>query len=133
MFAETLKDHNANVQKWRAAEKDIEGARRAPRRRLPDTPTTAVASRGGRGPRRGAVVRTVPPAKAPAAADQKPPRPSRSRDRQAAADEARQVGGQAQHGAALPAFDAAPTCSACCRDGVARPNGRAGGMLEALT
>lgn len=36
VFAETLKDHNANVQKWRAVERDIRG-----RREGTDTPTTA--------------------------------------------------------------------------------------------
>ena len=37
VFSETLKDHNANVQKWRAAEKDIEGqgGRRQPPTRRP--------------------------------------------------------------------------------------------------
>ena len=36
VFAETLKDHNANVQKWRAVERDIKGKREGG-----DTPTTA--------------------------------------------------------------------------------------------
>ena len=36
VFAETLKDHNANVQKWRAVERDIKGKRDGN-----DTPTTA--------------------------------------------------------------------------------------------
>lgn len=36
VFAETLKEHNANVQKWRAVERDIRGKREGT-----DTPTTA--------------------------------------------------------------------------------------------
>ena len=56
VFAETLKDHNANVQKWRAAER----GKAAP---VPDTPTTAAPLPSG--PKTRAVIRTVPPAKAP--------------------------------------------------------------------
>ncbi len=37
-FAETLKDHNANVQKWRAVERDIRGKREG----VSDTPTTVA-------------------------------------------------------------------------------------------
>jgi UPF0755 protein len=64
-FAETLKDHNANVQKWRATERDIR-AKQAPAP-TPDTPTTAAPST----PKARAVVRTVPPAKAPPAEKEK--------------------------------------------------------------
>jgi UPF0755 protein len=56
VFAETLKEHNANVQKWRATERDMR-AKAAPA----DTPTTAAPPPAAKG---RAVVRTVPPAKA---------------------------------------------------------------------
>ena len=41
MFSETLKDHNANVQKWRAIEKDMKAKAGRPRR-PPIRPTTAA-------------------------------------------------------------------------------------------
>lgn len=69
VFSETLKDHNASVQKWRAVEKDIKSRAQPP---AADTPTTAPGSAKTR-----AVVRTLPPDKAaePAApADAKPKR-----------------------------------------------------------
>jgi len=58
VFAETLKEHNANVQKWRATERDMR-AKAAPA----DTPTTAAPPPAAAAKAR-AVVRTVPPAKA---------------------------------------------------------------------
>jgi UPF0755 protein len=60
VFSETLKDHNANVQKWRATEKDLR-AKAAPA--AADTPTTASPAPAAKA---RAVVRTVPPAKAAA-------------------------------------------------------------------
>jgi UPF0755 protein len=62
VFAETLKDHNANVQKWRAAERDSKAKAVAPA--AGDTPTTTAPAPPAAKAR--AVVRTVPPAKAPA-------------------------------------------------------------------
>ncbi len=62
VFSETLKDHNASVQKWRQVEKDIKGKAAAP---AADTPTTAAPAAAAAKAR--AVVRTVPPAKAPPA------------------------------------------------------------------
>jgi UPF0755 protein len=59
VFSETLKDHNTNVQKWRAAEKDLKAKAAPP---AADTPTTAAPVGKTR-----AVVRTVPPTKAPPA------------------------------------------------------------------
>ena len=62
VFAETLKDHNANVQKWRTVERDMKG------KAVPasaDTPTTAAPTQAPAKAR--PVVRTVPPAKAPPA------------------------------------------------------------------
>ena len=58
---ETLKDHNANVQKWRMVEKDLK-VKAAPT--AADTPTTAAP---GPAAKARAVVRTVPPAKTPPA------------------------------------------------------------------
>jgi len=55
VFAETLKEHNANVQKWRAAERDLKG-KATPA--AADTPTTAAPAAKTR-----AVVRTVPATK----------------------------------------------------------------------
>jgi UPF0755 protein len=52
IFSETLKDHNANVQKWRAVEKDVK-AKLVPVPAPGDTPTTAQ-------PKTRAVVRTPP-------------------------------------------------------------------------
>ena len=57
VFSETLKDHNANVQKWRATEKDLRN-KSAPQ----DTPTTAAPAPSTK---TRAVIRTVPAAKAP--------------------------------------------------------------------
>jgi len=51
VFAETLKEHNANVLKWRALEKDMKAKASPPP--PGDTPTTAA-------PKTRAVVRTVP-------------------------------------------------------------------------
>jgi UPF0755 protein len=62
-FAETLKDHNANVQKWRAVEKDMKAKAAPPAADTPSTLTPVGKTR--------AVVRTVPPAKA-APADKAP-------------------------------------------------------------
>jgi len=66
VFAETLKEHNANVQKWRAAERDLKG-KATPA--AADTPTTAAPASPAAKTR--AVVRTVPAAKA-APADKAP-------------------------------------------------------------
>lgn len=52
IFSETLKDHNANVQKWRVLEKEIK-AKTVPAPAPGDTPTTAR-------PKTRAVVRTPP-------------------------------------------------------------------------
>lgn len=54
VFAENLKDHNANVVKWRAHEKETK-AKAAPPPPTSDTPTTAA-------PKPRAVVRSVPDA-----------------------------------------------------------------------
>jgi len=67
VFSETLKDHNTNVQKWRATEKDLKGKATPP---AADTPTTAAPPSAV--PKTRAVVRTVPPAKAPPPADKAP-------------------------------------------------------------
>jgi UPF0755 protein len=67
VFSETLKDHNTNVQKWRATEKDLKGKAAPP---AADTPTTAAPPSAV--PKTRAVVRTVPPAKAPPPADKAP-------------------------------------------------------------
>jgi UPF0755 protein len=65
IFSETLKDHNTNVQKWRALEKEMK-AKPAPAPAPADTPTTAQPSAQ---PKPRAVVRTPPDkGKAPAAA-----------------------------------------------------------------
>jgi UPF0755 protein len=66
VFSETLKDHNASVQKWRQVEKDIKGKAVPP---AADTPTTAAPAAAAKA---RAVVRTVPPAKAPPATDKAP-------------------------------------------------------------
>ena len=68
VFAETLKDHNANVAKWRAHEREVK-AKTTPAPPPGDTPTTAAPA-----PKARAVVRTPPgtqpdKAKAPAQAD----------------------------------------------------------------
>jgi len=57
IFSETLKDHNTNVQKWRAVEKELR-AKTVPAPSPGDTPTTAQ-------PKTRAVVRTPPEKKAP--------------------------------------------------------------------
>lgn len=62
-FAETLKDHNANVQKWRGIERDIRAKATAGETPIPASEPAAKTR---------AVVRTVPPAKAPSA-DKKAP------------------------------------------------------------
>jgi UPF0755 protein len=56
VFAETLKDHNANVQKWRATEKELRGKTVSP---------TANAGSGVPPAKARSVVRTVPAAKTP--------------------------------------------------------------------
>ena len=63
VFADTLKDHNANVQKWRATEKELKGKAVTPTANTATTPTPAPASPAAR---TRAVVRIVP-AKAPPA------------------------------------------------------------------
>lgn len=60
IFSETLKDHNTNVQKWRAVEKELK-AKTVPAPAPGDTPTTAQ-------PKTRAVVRTPP--------EKKPPQPN---------------------------------------------------------
>jgi UPF0755 protein len=75
VFSETLRDHNANVQKWRATEKELKAKAVTPTANTatPTTPTSPAA-------RARAVVRTQPPAKAapadaaPEAPDAKPKR-----------------------------------------------------------
>ena len=62
VFSETLKDHNANVQKWRRVEKDMKGQGCGARRRHADHSRASCRAAKAR-----AVVRTVPPAKAPPA------------------------------------------------------------------
>lgn len=64
-FAETLKEHNANVLKWRAAEKDMKA------KAADDTPTTAAqpAAEPKAKPKTRAVTRTAPPAKKAKPAD----------------------------------------------------------------
>jgi UPF0755 protein len=57
VFAETLKDHNANVQKWRAAEKELKAKATPPANATTATPAPSSSKR--------AVVRTLPAAKAP--------------------------------------------------------------------
>jgi UPF0755 protein len=58
VFSETLKDHNTNVQKWRALEKDAKAKVVTPASPSTDTPTTAPPAKTR------AVVRT-PPAPSP--------------------------------------------------------------------
>ena len=69
VFAETAKEHNANVQKWRAAERDIRAKTAAPLA-ADDTPTTATPPAKEQPKEKSktrAVVRTAPPpAKKPA-------------------------------------------------------------------
>ena len=59
-FAETLKDHNANVQKWRAIERDIR-AKTAPAAAETPIPQAEPSAKTR------AVVRTVPPGRTPPA------------------------------------------------------------------
>jgi UPF0755 protein len=66
IFSETLKDHNTNVQKWRAVEKEMK-AKLAPAPAPGDTPTTAQ-------PKTRAVVRT-PPDKGKSSSPPSPPTP----------------------------------------------------------
>jgi UPF0755 protein len=67
VFAETLKDHNANVAKWRAVEKEIKAKAEAKAAAAAaaagpgDTPTTAAPATPAKKTR--AVIRAVPPAK----------------------------------------------------------------------
>ena len=70
IFSETLKDHNTNVQKWRAVEKELK-AKTVPAPPPGDTPTTAQ-------PKTRAVVRTPPEKKAP-----QPAIPARAQHREA--------------------------------------------------
>ena len=68
VFAETAKEHNANVLKWRAAEKDMR-AKSATPLAADDTPTTATQAAKEQPKEKAktrAVVRTPPPAKKPA-------------------------------------------------------------------
>ena len=64
VFAETAKEHNANVLKWRAAERDIKGKAATPPG-ADDTPTMAAQpakEQPKAKPKTRAVIRTVPPA-----------------------------------------------------------------------
>jgi UPF0755 protein len=77
VFAETLKDHNANVAKWRAVEKEIKAKAEAKAAAAAaaagpgDTPTTAAPATPSRKTR--AVIHPVPPAKSAPAAQAKAP------------------------------------------------------------
>src|SRR5262245_52942419 len=64
-FAETLKDHNANVQKWRLVEKDLKAKTTA-------EPPPEEASAKGRPVLKPRAVRTKPEAKPEAAAEKAP-------------------------------------------------------------
>lgn len=77
VFSETLKDHNASVQKWRATEKDLKAKASPPA----DTPTTAVQSPAQQAKTR-AIVRTVPPAKAAPADKAQEPAPDSAKAKQ---------------------------------------------------
>jgi UPF0755 protein len=66
IFSETLKDHNTNVQKWRAVERETK-AKLVPAPAPGDTPTTAQ-------PKTRAVVRT-PPDKSKGSSPPSPPAP----------------------------------------------------------
>lgn len=74
VFSETLKEHNANVQKWRALEKDAKTKSAAPAGTSPDTPTTAPSGKAR------AVIRTPPPASPTKekAKDAAPPEPKKA-------------------------------------------------------
>jgi len=65
VFAETLKEHNANVQKWRAAEKELRAKAVTP----PANATTAAPAPTSS---KRTVVRTLPPAKVPPGDDAPP-------------------------------------------------------------
>jgi len=82
VFAETLKDHNANVQRWRATERDLKAKAGAPAQS--DTTTTA-AEPVVNGPKTRAVIRSVPPAKAQPVEKAAPP--AKARQQPAAAEE----------------------------------------------
>jgi len=58
-FAETLKDHNANVLKWRAHEKELK-AKASPAAAPGDTPATGVAPASAQPTKTRAVVRIAP-------------------------------------------------------------------------
>jgi len=66
VFAETLKDHNANVLKWRAVEKDLR-AKAAAGAAAPQADAPAPAAEPAKRPSTRAVVRSVPAKKAPGA------------------------------------------------------------------
>jgi UPF0755 protein len=87
IFAETLKDHNANVQKWRALEKDIR-AKTAPVPASGDVPAPTVSQPAApKSPNTRAVVRTLPDAKAqqrPAAKAKGPQQPQSQKETPAA-------------------------------------------------
>ena len=81
VFSETLKDHNASVQKWRAVEKDIKGkARGAPPPTRRPRPRRAAAA--AEDPRRRAhrAAGQAPPEQG--AGKPPPPTPSRSAERE---------------------------------------------------
>jgi UPF0755 protein len=72
LFAETLKEHNANVVKWRAIEKKIRAKAEAKTeaKAAGDTPTTAAAPATPKKKTR-AVIRKAPPGKGQPAAPAK--------------------------------------------------------------
>ena len=65
-FAETLKDHNANVQKWRLVEKDLKA------KTTVEPPPPEEAAKGRPGLKQRAAVRTKPEAKPEPAAENAP-------------------------------------------------------------
>ena len=80
VFAETLKDHNANVQKWRAGREGH--ARARPRRRAAaDTPTTAAPAARGRRRRAPSCAPCRRPSRQPA--DKAPEAPAADAKREA--------------------------------------------------
>jgi UPF0755 protein len=88
IFAETLKDHNANVQKWRTVEKEIKAkaeAKNAPTPGPGDTPTTAAASTvPAPATKTKAVIRTAPPPKGQPAPQAKAADPNKAQQQPAA-------------------------------------------------
>ena len=67
IFAETLKDHNANVLKWRTVEKEMKAkaeAKAAAASNSGDTPTTAAAPATTASKKTRAVIHKAPPPKA---------------------------------------------------------------------